>query len=102
MAVFFPFLNNVTFQYHKAGFSALTLSIPGGPESHTAFVIPGTSLTQVSLGLENLRSGFKPWEVAIQHHVPYRIIQAISLHAHMPGLHKFALFSELLSFSLIK
>lgn len=74
MGISFPFLNNVSFRYHKAVFGALTLSVPGGPESHTAFVTRGISLTQGSLGLENFRSGFKPWGVAIQHHLPYKVI----------------------------
>lgn len=102
MGIFFPFLNSVAFRYHKAVFSALTLSVPGGPKSHTAFVTPGTPLTQVSLGSENFRSGLKPWGVAIQHHLPYKAFQDISWHAHLPGPHQFALPSELLSFSLSK
>lgn len=77
MGIFFPFLNNVTFWYHKAVFSALTLSGPGGPESHTAFVTRGTCLAQVSLGLEKFRSGFKPWGVAIQHHLPYEVSSSV-------------------------
>lgn len=74
MGISFPFLNNVSFRYHKAVFSALTLSVPGGSESHTASVTRGISLTRGSLGLENFRSGFKPGGIAIQHHLPYKVI----------------------------
>lgn len=58
MGISFPFLNNVTFRYHKAVFSALTLSVPGGPESHTAFVTRGTSLTQVKPWIGKLQVWF--------------------------------------------
>lgn len=66
---FFPFLIKVTFRYHKVFCNYLTLSVPGGPDSHTTFVSRGTSLAQVSLELGKFRSGFSPGEL----HLLYKI-----------------------------
>lgn len=57
---FFPFLIKVTFWYHKAFCNSLTPSVPAGPTSHTTLVTCSISLTQVSIGLGEFRSGFSP------------------------------------------